>query len=136
MYAVEDPGLPVGFEMHPGDPHGWRFPMLLDGDGPEYRAAAYKLGHLITFWQFLLRDGYAMVNKTGLDLDGWYDTPFFIPFAVSSDPSQANGTAGRIPAKEDVIGAVEKQLGLRIEKAMAPLEVLVIDDIEKTPTEN
>jgi uncharacterized protein (TIGR03435 family) len=32
--------------------------------------------------------------------------------------------------------ALDKQLGLKLEKATATLEMLVIDHVEKTPTEN
>jgi hypothetical protein len=43
--------------------------------------------------------GPQRINKTGLHPEGWYDTPFFIPFAVSSDSALANTTAGRIPGQ-------------------------------------
>lgn len=44
------------------------------------------------------------------------------------------------PEQEDALpiisSALEKQLGLKLEKTKAPLDVLVIDHIEKMPTEN
>jgi uncharacterized protein (TIGR03435 family) len=36
----------------------------------------------------------------------------------------------------DVFGAVQAQLGLRLEPKKGPIELIVIDHVEKTPTEN
>ncbi len=36
----------------------------------------------------------------------------------------------------DLFTAVQQQLGLKLEDRKAPFEVMVIDHIEKTPTEN
>jgi uncharacterized protein (TIGR03435 family) len=54
------------------------------------------------------------------------------PVGLSKDPPT--------PAQEDgvaiISSAMEKQFGLKLEKAKIPLEVLVIDHIEKKPSEN
>lgn len=55
-------------------------------------------------------------------------------------PGGANSAAGPIddvsdPAP-DIFTAVEKQLGLKLTKGKAPLDVIVIDHIEKIPAEN
>jgi len=36
----------------------------------------------------------------------------------------------------DIFGAVQAQLGLKLEPKKGPVEMIVIDHIEKTPSEN
>jgi uncharacterized protein (TIGR03435 family) len=54
------------------------------------------------------------------------------PIPVSNRPPD--------PAQEDgvpiISSALEKQLGLKLEKTKTPLDVLVIDHVEKIPTDN
>ena len=72
-----------------------------------------------------------VVDRTGLA--GYYD--------FTLDPNQfaaadsADGLARRDDFGQLVTAAVEKQLGFRLEKQKAPLEITVIDRAEK-PTEN
>ncbi len=67
--------------------------------------------------------GVDVADKTGLT--GTYDvTLYFNPGGTIEDP------AGNFKA------TVERELGLRLEKAKVPMDVLVIDHIEKVPTEN
>jgi uncharacterized protein (TIGR03435 family) len=63
-----------------------------------------------------------VIDKTGLT--GLYD--FTLEYASASD--YATGPS--------IFGAVEKQLGLKLDKSKAPLDVIVIDRIAKTPTAN
>jgi uncharacterized protein (TIGR03435 family) len=44
--------------------------------------------------------------------------------------------AGQLEAVSIISAAMEKQLGLKLEAAKIPLDVLVIDNIERTPTGN
>jgi uncharacterized protein (TIGR03435 family) len=78
---------------------------------------------------------YAMgrvVDKTGLT--GKYDfrfayasgSPIGGALALPIDPSAGPG----------FIDALERQLGLKLTRSMAPLEVLVIDHVERIPTED
>ena len=77
-----------------------------------------------------------IVDKTGLT--GKYD--FNLEYAGGS----GIGTALSLPTSADasdpggpsLIEAMEKQLGLKLTKINAPVDVLVIDHAEKTPTEN
>lgn len=64
-----------------------------------------------------------VVNRTGLT--GAYD--FTLEYADHSD-ADANGPS--------IFSAVEKQLGLKLDKINLPQDVIVIDHAEKTPQEN
>ena len=63
-----------------------------------------------------------VIDKTGLT--GRYD--FTLEYAGLNDDANGPGIAT----------ALEKQLGLKLEKIKAPLDVIVIDRMEKTPIEN
>jgi uncharacterized protein (TIGR03435 family) len=73
--------------------------------------------------------GSHLVDKTGLT--GRYD--FKLEFM---DPGAQPGATDIRDPIPDVFTALEKQLGLRLEKAKVPVDVLVIDHIEKAPTAN
>lgn len=81
-----------------------------------------------------------VVDKTGLN--GKYD--FDLEFAADPDslPSQPPGQPGPGPADNavepgpDLIAALQKQLGLRLVRSKAELDVLVIDKAEKVPAAN
>ena len=73
--------------------------------------------------------GRPVFDKTGLS--GSFD--FKLDYAaveVQRDPNSA-ATA----AAADIFAAIQEQLGLRLEASKAPIDVLVVDKIEK-PTEN
>jgi uncharacterized protein (TIGR03435 family) len=103
--------------------------------------------------------GSVVVDKTGLT--GTYE--FTLDFAPDEDFFQRNGllrpppppaggngpaagptptptpgpTAAGDPAEApNIFTAVQDQLGLKLEKKKGPLDVIVIDQAEKTPTEN
>jgi uncharacterized protein (TIGR03435 family) len=63
-----------------------------------------------------------VIDKTGLT--GRYD--FTLEYAGLNDDSAGPG----------IFSAVEKQLGLKLDKSKAPLDIIVIDRINKVPTEN
>ena len=48
----------------------------------------------------------------------------------------AHADAGGPPSAPGITEAVEEQLGLKLERRKAPVEILVVDHVEKTPTEN
>jgi uncharacterized protein (TIGR03435 family) len=79
-----------------------------------------------------------IVDKTGLS--GKYD--FNLEYA--GDPS-IGGALAPAPALDavdvgrggpDIFTALETQLGLKLERTKALLEVLVVDHVDKTPTDN
>jgi uncharacterized protein (TIGR03435 family) len=69
--------------------------------------------------------GRPVINKTGLE--GRYFCVAF--FSKLSTDSSAEGPG-------DIFAALQQQLGLKLESAKAPLDMLVIDHIERIPTEN
>jgi uncharacterized protein (TIGR03435 family) len=69
-----------------------------------------------------------LADRTGLR--GTYD----IKLRVSNGGSAGNGEASD-PAP-DIFEALEKELGLKLQKIKAPFDVMVIDHIDKTPVEN
>lgn len=90
--------------------------------------------------------GHPVVDKTGLT--GKYD--FFVEYSPSSSslPPPPPGLAAGLGAPAaptpvtasepgvDIATAVQQQLGLRLVKGKAMLDVVVVDKIERTPTEN
>jgi uncharacterized protein (TIGR03435 family) len=62
-------------------------------------------------------------NRSGIQ--GAYD--FDLRFAAVSDPGSG------LP---DLFTAVQEQLGLKLEPAKVPVEMLVIDHVERVPTED
>jgi uncharacterized protein (TIGR03435 family) len=69
----------------------------------------------------------AVFDKTGLG--GVYD------FELDWTPDNAEPDPDATP-KPDIFSAIQQQLGLKLESAKAPLEVLVVDRAEKTPVAN
>ena len=88
------------------------------------------------------RLGHTVVDKTGLK--GFFDLR--LEFAPDSAPVGPFGPAGAVgppvapgtasdPPGPSIFTAVQEQLGLRLESTKGPVEVLVIDSVQK-PTEN
>ncbi len=122
--ALDDEGFP---QLPPGRKG-------LSGRGQDGRtrmtARMQTVADIANWVGFQMRNNH-IVDKTGLT--GKYD--FRIEFSnggprVTSSPDTPSDPI------EDFAAALERQLGLKLEKSKAPLEVLVIDHIEKIPTEN
>ena len=69
-----------------------------------------------------------VVDKTGLTGD--YD--YSVKYAPNLTPAQTDGGADA----PDLLVAVQEQLGLKLESKKGPIEMLVVDGGQKTPTEN
>jgi len=57
----------------------------------------------------------------------------------AAPPGQATGLRPEVSADSDapnLLLAVQEQLGLRLEAKKGPVEMLILDKEEKTPTEN
>jgi uncharacterized protein (TIGR03435 family) len=80
--------------------------------------------------------GRPVVDKTGLA--GTYD--FKLKFAPASG-TQAPPSAPGLPDVPDesgpgILAAMQEQLGLKLEPKKVPLDMLIIDSVDKVPTEN
>jgi len=90
--------------------------------------------------------GTPVVDKTGLS--GKYD----FPLSFSREPGQGlpglppppppppggpvRGNGPDLSDAPNLFTAVQEELGLKLDKKKGPLDVLVVDHLEKTPTEN
>jgi uncharacterized protein (TIGR03435 family) len=75
----------------------------------------------------------------GTGLKGSYDFTLSFSSADKILPTPGAGDAANSSDRNgalSVFDAVNKQLGLKLEKTKRPYPVLVIDHIEETPTEN
>lgn len=81
-----------------------------------------------------LNDGKRVVDKTGLT--GLYD--FKMDLALSGGFRRPGGPPlGPDDALgPDIFEAVDKSLGLKLQKAEIPIDVIVVDHLEETPSEN
>lgn len=97
---------------------------------------------LLSTLQFMLGNSRT-TDKTGLT--GKYD--FTLEYSQAGLPGpggRGGGLAAAPPGADadvsdpapDLFSAVEKQLGLKLEKSKTQLDVIVIDHMDKTPTEN
>lgn len=75
-----------------------------------------------------------VLDQTGLE--GAFDIN--LSFAPDSMPAASNypGNAAIVPAGDTLRGALKSQLGLELKSREASLEVLVIDRVERIPSEN
>jgi uncharacterized protein (TIGR03435 family) len=71
--------------------------------------------------------GGPVVDMTGLT--GVYD------FKLEWVPDESKSTAGG-PSGPSIFTALQEQLGLRVRARKVPLEILVVDHVEREPTEN
>src|SRR5262249_44349223 len=76
---------------------------------------------MLTFW----------VKRTVVDKTGFNGT-FDVDLKWNPDEATANPTADTAPS---IFTALQEQLGLKLESARGPVEVLVIDSVQK-PSEN
>jgi uncharacterized protein (TIGR03435 family) len=103
----------------------------LDGTGEGIAdTSGFTLGTLSGQLSSIL--GRAVIDKTGLT--GIFN--FHLRWAGTQDTtSTGNAKAGALSDAPSIFTALQEQLGLKLESAKGPVEVLVIDHVEK-PTEN
>ncbi|HWF10243.1 MAG TPA: TIGR03435 family protein, partial [Bryobacteraceae bacterium] len=92
-----------------------QFAGLLQGLAPDYLATS-------------------VADATGLDGAWDFTLSFSAPYLLASPSAgeSASDPNGAVSLRE----AVNKQLGLKLEKRLRPVSILVIDHMEEKPTEN
>jgi uncharacterized protein (TIGR03435 family) len=149
--ANADPAASGGFAGPPGPPKmdkngfptfpsGGRGLMMMFMNGQMHATAAQEtLSQICDFISNQL--GRPVFDQTGLT--GKYD--FNLEFAPENMPlggpgGMGRGDAGVLPASSEpaptLIGALQDQLGLKLESKKLPVDIVIVDHIEKTPTEN
>jgi uncharacterized protein (TIGR03435 family) len=117
----------------------------LDGEG--YPMVPPREGS----WLVALRSGRARTHQLSASMQ---DLAALLSKQLSRPVTDATGLKGRyeftlswmagVPAQDgptadmgpDLLAAVQQQLGLKLEASKGPVEVLVIDHLEKDPIEN
>jgi uncharacterized protein (TIGR03435 family) len=141
--AAPDPppdanGPPNDRESRPGPPAKDRdgYPVLGPGTTMTFmstptgdRARMANKGHVQVLVDMLAsQTGRPVVDATGLT--GEYE------FSLYWIPRPPDSLAADDPNGPDLIAALQQQLGLKLEPKKGPIEVLVVDRVEKIPTAN
>ena len=88
------------------------------------------IAQLITFLSREIR--LPIVDQTGLT--GRYD--YFLDINAYVTPEMRNQAGPPLEAPSIIASALQEQLGLKVDAKKMPMEVLIVDKMEKTPTEN
>ena len=107
-------------------PGGTRSPCAsasgLSAEGVSRIAETWTINQLIRAFQVWM--DRTVIDRTGLG-DGYYEIDLSFDFATRNSPDPVNATAASI------FTALREQLGLKLEARREPLEVLVIDGVER-----
>lgn len=117
--GVKSSGLPATQNPHRGITAG---PGSMLGEAASMKDLAYKFSRLL---------GRPVVNDTGLE--GNYD--FKLERTPDSAPSAPDAQPVAASVGPSLFTAIQQQLGLRLEPAKGPVDILVIDRADK-PSEN
>jgi uncharacterized protein (TIGR03435 family) len=132
VLARDGPKLQPTIEGRPG-PGGLTAGSARTGGasgGLEMSGSGITMDRLITM--LASQAGRLIINKT--NLAGTYD--FSLKFAPAANAVRPDGVqAPAEPVGPSLFTAIQDQLGLRLESAKGPVEVLVIDSVQR-PTEN
>jgi uncharacterized protein (TIGR03435 family) len=85
-------------------------------------------------WSLTFPMNAPVVDKTGLD--GFYDFRLDPSLPQFQPPESAGPALDGADRNPDIIDALREQLGLKLQYRKTPVEIFVIDHVEKTPTEN
>jgi uncharacterized protein (TIGR03435 family) len=117
--------------------NGPRLQQSMPGDAAQRRVIEVANGHItgrevpIATLASLLSEqlGHTVVDKTGLT--SHYDVTLQWP--ASADGQQGSAAPSE-SSNEPIASALEEQLGLKLEPRQAPVDILVIDHVEKPST--
>jgi uncharacterized protein (TIGR03435 family) len=123
---------PNGIKVPSGNPVTNTMQMRASQAGVSMTAQAVAMPQLIQFFEQEV--GRIVVDKSGLT--GAYDfTLQYMPDAMQTTPGAASGGASPLPAAElgnpSLFTAIQEQLGLKLEAGKLPIDVVVIDHIER-----
>ena len=131
---------PSGSKLTLGDPKdAFDIPMK-PGDGPgKTIGTSVQMSYLC--WRLSMQLNTPVVNRTGLD--GYYNFTLelppqpFVPLPSPPEPGSplSAPVTDRPDPAADLIPALRKQLGLKLESRKAPVDTFVIDHVER-PTNN
>jgi uncharacterized protein (TIGR03435 family) len=116
-------GTKLADSLNPDGPAGW-------GGGGRVGMMIVKSARIADFAGFIQRYfdiGQPVIDGTGLT--GRYD------FTLRWTPHDRRNTGGVTDEFPDFFTAIEQQLGLKLETVTQPIDVLVVDQVER-PTEN
>jgi uncharacterized protein (TIGR03435 family) len=114
--AVDPDGFPV---LPPG-----RFPWWTSGPNGRERRRVANMSMEEFARDLSMQLQGPVTDVTGLK--GKYD--FTMSWVFDTSPADAGGP--------DLFGAIQQQLGLKLDRKKEPVDVIVVDHIEKTPSEN
>lgn len=107
----------------------WDIPIMpMPGSIPKFKGTRCPMYYLS--WWIAQRESRPVLDKTGLS--GFWDfTLEFIPEGMGEGRRSANGDLGPAMDGSSLSTALRQQLGLKLESEKAPVEVYVIDHVEK-----
>ena len=129
------PKFTMGANGFPEIPPGRAMSIMMNGQGAR-RAVAETMEALARNLAFQV--GRPVVDATGLK--GKYD--FLLYWTSGQGPAgpPPSGAEGAVPVAGDsgptIFTAIQQQLGLRLESKKATVQTVVVDKLEKTPSEN
>ncbi len=119
-----------GFPVLPSDKPGFAVRYTIVDGFVVGRLAARQQPVTVLTGSYGLQDDPPIVDKTGLT--GKYD--FKLEF--SREPPGAPQAEAKVPPVPDLFTAVQQQLGLQFKARKLPFDVIAVESVDRTPTEN
>lgn len=121
--GIDGASMPVDGDGFPILPPG-RFPWWTTGANGHTRRRVANMSMEEFVRDLSMQLQGPVIDSTGLK--GKYD--FTLSWVFGTPRADAGGI--------DIFGALQQQLGLKLDKRKEPVEVIVVDHIERSPTEN
>jgi uncharacterized protein (TIGR03435 family) len=117
----------TGFKLKPSDPG--EASTTGGNQGPVWTFNARKIPMSVLTYELSDSLGEVVVDQTGLK--GVYD--FQLRWATNEGTSPGVGAVDAVPS---VFTALEETLGLRLQHGKVPAQMIVVEHVERVPTEN